>query len=293
MPGADGEKAIMPNGEQTTNFLNDNQSYTGQSEADVRPSRLKPFLLKLARILYLPYKWLFFIPFLGISTCLFGTIAIILAYLVSVRFGSMVGGSFWAKVNSFFTPMVVEVTGRENIDKKQSYVIVSNHQSHYDIFVLYGWIGVDFKWVMKSSLRKVPFLGPACAKLDHVFIDRSNSKAAVESINRAKEKIVNGTSVIFFPEGTRSSTGELTPFKKGAFRFARDLDIPILPVTIIGTRNILPKGTMNLFPGKAKMIIHPPVSIEGYKDKNIQTLMDNIKTIIQSSLPPQQTTSRM
>ena len=294
MPGSYGEKAIMPNGKQTTNFLNNNhQRYTGSAEADERPSCVKPILLGFARILYLPYKWLFFIPFLGISTCIFGTLAIILAYLVSPRFGSFVGGSFWARVNSFFTPMVVEVTGRENIDKKQSYVIVSNHQSHYDIFVLYGWIGVDFKWVMKSTLRKVPFLGPSCAKLDHVFIDRSNPKSAIASINRAKEKIVNGTSVIFFAEGTRSSTGELTPFKKGAFRFAMDLNIPILPVTIAGTRNILPKGTMNLFPGKAKMMIHPPVAVEGYKDKDIQTLMDDIKTIIQSSLPSQQTTSRL
>jgi 1-acyl-sn-glycerol-3-phosphate acyltransferase len=188
--------------------------------------------------------------------------------------------------------MVVEVIGRENIDTKQSYVIVSNHQSHYDIFVLYGWIGIDIKWVMKASLRKIPFLGPACARLGHIYIDRSNSRSAIESINRAKEKIVNGTSVIFFPEGTRTSTGELIPFKKGAFRFAIDLNIPILPVTITGTRNILPRDTMNLFPGKATMVIHPPVAIEGYRDKDIQILMDECKTIIQSSLPSQHTTSR-
>jgi len=189
--------------------------------------------------------------------------------------------------------MVVEVLGRENIDAKQSYVIISNHQSHYDIFVLYGWIGIDFKWVMKASLRKIPFLGPACARLEHIFIDRSNSRAAITSINRAKEKIVNGTSVIFFPEGTRSSTEEMIPFKKGAFRFALDLEIPILPVTIVGTRNILPRGTMNLFPGKVTMVIHPPVEIKGYRDKDIQRLMDECKTIIQSSLPPQKATSRL
>ncbi|MFO7558877.1 MAG: lysophospholipid acyltransferase family protein [Desulfobacterales bacterium] len=273
---------------------NNHQQYTGSDEADERTSPIKPFLLGLARILYQPYKWLFFIPFLGLSTCIFGSLAFSLAYIASPRFVSFITGSFWSRTNSFFTPMIVEVTGKENIDKKQSYVIVSNHQSHYDIFVLYGWIGVDFKWVMKSSLRKVPFLGPACAKLDHVFIDRSNPKSAIASINRAKEKIVNGTSVIFFAEGTRSETGSLIPFKKGAFRFALDIDTPILPVTIIGTRDILPKGTMNLFPGKVKMVIHPPVAIEGYKDKDIQLLMDDIKHIIQSALPPhQQTTSRL
>jgi 1-acyl-sn-glycerol-3-phosphate acyltransferase len=164
-------------------------------------------------------------------------------------------------------------------------VIVSNHQSFYDIFVLYGWIGIDFKWVMKASLRKVPFLGPACEKIEHIYIDRSNPAAAIESINMAKKRIVNGTSVIFFPEGTRSKTGELSPFKKGAFRFALDMDLPLLPITITGTKDILPAKTLDLFPGKAEMIIHPPMSIETYKDKDIQLLMDDVAEVIRSALP--------
>lgn len=283
----------MPNGRHTINFFNNkHRRFTGSVEVKRRYSQIKPYLLKFVRILYQPYKFLFFLPFLGISTCICGTMAYILTYFLPSKLVSVATGSSWARINSFFTPMVVEVIGRENIDTKQSYVIISNHQSHYDIFVLYGWIGVDFKWVMKESLRKIPFLGPACARLGHIFIDRSNSRAAITSINRAKEKIVNGTSVIFFPEGTRSSTEEMIPFKKGAFRFALDLEIPILPVTIIGTRNILPRGTMNLFPGKVTMVIHPPVEIKGYRDKDIQRLMDKCKTIIQSSLPPQHTTSR-
>ena len=87
---------------------------------------------------------------------------------------------------------------------KQSYVIVSNHQSQYDILLMYGWLGTDFRWVMKKELRRVPVLGLACEKLGHIYVDRSDSAAAVASLNAARKKLVNGTSVVFFPEGTRS-----------------------------------------------------------------------------------------
>ena len=110
-------------------------------------------------ILYQPYKWIFFIPQLVISTAFFGTTALGLVYLLGPKKASFIGGTIWAKLNAFLTPMFVKVTGKNRIDKKQSYVVVSNHQSQFDIFVLYGWLGIDFKWVMKMSLRKVPFLG--------------------------------------------------------------------------------------------------------------------------------------
>ena len=158
------------------------------------------FILKrIFYILYQPYKWLFFIPQFALSTLFFGAIPLVLIHLVGPKKASFAGGVTWARLNSFLTPMLVKVTGKNRIDKKQSYVVVSNHQSHFDIFVLYGWLGVDFKWVMKIALRKVPALGIACDKLGHIYVDRSNRKASVESINRAKKRIRNGTSVIFFP----------------------------------------------------------------------------------------------
>ncbi|MBA4368953.1 MAG: 1-acyl-sn-glycerol-3-phosphate acyltransferase [Desulfobacterium sp.] len=252
---------------------------------DFKTPQLKTHALRVARILYKPYQILIFMPFLAVNTFIMGTLAYISALWISPRFASTVFGMLWARLNSFTTPMFVKIQGREFIEKRQSYVIVSNHQSFYDIFILYGWIEIDFKWVMKTSLRKVPFLGSACEKIEHIYIDRSNPAAAIESINRAKEKIVNGTSVVFFPEGTRSATGKIGSFKKGAFIFALDMDLPILPITIIGTKNILPAKTLDLFPGKAEMIIHPPVRIENYKNKDIQCLMDDIQKVIQSAIP--------
>ncbi len=205
---------------------------------------------RLLHVLYQPYKWLFFFPFLAISTLFWGFLAVFLVSIsVSPKFVSWLCGVWWSRINSFLTPMPVSVSGRENIDPRRSYVIVSNHQSHYDVFVLYGWLGVDFKWVMKKELRKVPALGIACEKAGHIYIDRSDKQGALNSLNAAKKIIKNGTSVIFFPEGTRSRTGQMGDFKKGAFYMALDLGIPVLPITIIGTGKILPPTRWISSPG--------------------------------------------
>lgn len=239
---------------------------------------------RLLVILYQPYKFLIFMPVLAFSTAFFGSLAMILVLFLKPRLVAQICAVPWARLNSFITPMRVQISGRENIDPNQSYVIVSNHKSHYDIFLLYGWIGIDFKWVMKASLIKVPFLGPACDKLEHIFIDRSNTQAALKSINEAKKRIVNGTSVLFFPEGTRSPKGNMLPFKKGAFKFASDLNLPLLPVTIVGTEKILPKGTISLLPGDAEMKIHEPISLEGVDEESLKDLIQETRRVIQSGL---------
>lgn len=237
---------------------------------------------KILWILYQPYKWLIFFPMVALSTLVFGSLAVILVFIVKPRTASLLSGVIWARVNAYLTPIAVQVIGRENIDKYQSYIVVSNHQSQYDILVIYGWLGVDFKWIMKQELRKVPALGISCEKLGHIFVDRKNHAAAVASLREAKKKIVNGTSLMFFPEGTRSKDGKLLPFKKGAFKTAIDMELPILPVTITGTRDIMPAGTLDIFPGKAKIIIHKPIEITEYTEKNISVLSEKAKEIIVS-----------
>ncbi len=238
----------------------------------------------MLRILYQPYKWLIFAPYLAVSTLFFGSLTVVLAFVTNPRITSFICGTIWARLNGYLTPIRVRVTGRENIDQTQSYVIVANHQSQYDIFVLYGWLGIDFKWVMKQELRKVPGIGIGCEKVGHIFIDRSNHEKALASLRAAKEKIVNGTSVIFFPEGTRSRDGSLRAFKKGAFKMALDLRLPILPITIVGTRDILPTDSVDLFPGQARMIIHKPIDTTGYTDDNLGELVDRARGVIESGL---------
>jgi len=232
------------------------------------------------RKLYKIYAWLIFAPIVGISTCFFGGMAVLLTFILKPRMVANLCAKPWARVNSWATPMLVKVIGRGNVDPRQSYVIVSNHQSQFDIFVLYGWLNIDFKWVMKQELRKVPFIGISCERLGHIYVDRSNREAALASINAAKQRIVDGTSVLFFPEGTRSRNNTMRPFKKGAFRMALDLQLPILPVTIQGTREILPSDTTDLYPGRATMIIHPPIAIDEYDHANLEALMARTREVI-------------
>jgi len=137
--------------------------------------------------------------------------------------------------------------------------------------------------VIKQEMRSVPGLGIGCEKVGHIFVDRSNRKAALASINAARSKITNGTSVVFFPEGTRSRDGTLRQFKKGAFRFALDLDLPILPVTIVGTRELLPSDSVDLLPGKARLIIDEPILVDGLDGKDIPRLMEQVRSVFERS----------
>lgn len=231
------------------------------------------------------YTYGLYLPALGVTTAGFGSAAWLLATLRRGRMADRMG-VYWARVNAAIAPMRVTVEGRENAVPGQSYVIVANHQSQFDIFALYGWLGLDFRWVMKQELRNVPFLGPACHRIGHVFIDRSNSEAARASISAAREQLRGGTSILFFPEGTRSLDGRLLPFRKGAFHLALELGLPVLPVSVVGTRHILPPRTLSLFPGRAKLVVHPPIEARGDVAEPAQDLLVRARAAIESALPP-------
>ncbi len=235
----------------------------------------------LAYLLYQPYKLLVFLPVVILSTNILGMLIVV---TMTLGFTSLARWLpvLWARINALATPSRIRVTGREHIEPGQSYVIVANHQSHFDILAIYGWLGIDFRWVMKMELRKVPVLGLACEKLGHVYIDRSNSRKAQASIDAAKAELINGTSIFFFPEGTRSLDGRLLPFKKGAFKLARELNLPILPVTISGSHDILPAKSLNLFPGAMEIVIHPPIAMT--PDSTEEVLSSQAKERIVSAL---------
>ncbi len=241
---------------------------------------------ELTRRLFAVYKWFWVIPFLGVSTLIIGTGIICLSILGLPDQASRLLGPVWAKLNSLMMMITVQVEGRSRVDSGQSYVIVANHQSQIDILALYGHLGIDFKWVMKQELRRVPVLGAACAAMGHILIDRANTESAVNSINRARDHIKNGMSVVFFPEGTRSRDGQLMPFKKGAYRLAVELQLPILPVTILGTHEILPTDTLNLTPGLARLVFHQPIPTRDLTTEDIPALIKQSRDAILAPMNP-------
>ena len=236
------------------------------------------------RRIFAIYKWGVVAPFLALSTFVIGTLVTVLSLVGFPDFASRVFGSLWARLNMAVSMVSIDVEGREKVDPDQSYVIVANHQSMIDIYVLYGYLGIDIKWVMKKELRAVPFLGIACEKMGHILIDRTNTGAALDSINQARDKIAGGISIVFFAEGTRSRSGELKNFKKGAFRLAQELGLPILPVTIYNTRYVLPSDTLDLMPGKVKLRFNDPIETSNLAPGDVTALANETREVIRRSL---------
>ncbi|MGM0768609.1 MAG: lysophospholipid acyltransferase family protein [Pseudomonadota bacterium] len=162
------------------------------------------------------------------------------------------------------------VTGREHIVPGQRYVILSNHASYFDPPALVLALGLQYRWVIKKELRKVPLFGLALETSRNLFIDRSRGADALESIKRGVGQLPHGTGILLFPEGTRSLDGQLLAFKKGGFVIACDGGLPILPVTIRGSHERLPKGTAAFSPGVIEVVIHPPVATGGRSPEDLR-----------------------
>lgn len=189
----------------------------------------------------------------------------------------------WANFMLWATFVKVEIINREKILKDRTYIIVSNHQSAFDILAIVTTLGIQFRWVIKKELLKVPLFGYALYASRNIFIDRSNSSKAIESVNRGIERLHPGTGVIFFAEGTRSRDGKIHDFKKGAFVTAIAKKLTILPITVNGSRKILTKGSWMITPGKIQVVVADPIETDGYSEKNLEELVKRTRDIIVSN----------
>ncbi len=239
-------------------------------------------------LLYAPWKWLVVFPGIALSTLIHGSLVLLFLFFLPPKRVNRMIPAWWARTNLALIPCTVDVVGRENIQPGQSYLIAANHLSHVDILMLYAQRDFDLRFVMKQELRKVPIIGIACQGLGHVYIDRKNRRSALRALDAAKPRLAaDGASLIFFPEGTRSVDGRLDAFKKGAFVTAKDMNLPILPITLQGSFEILPAKTLAMKPGRARLVIHPPIGADVVATQSVETLMAQTRTIIASALPPE------
>lgn len=188
--------------------------------------------------------------------------------------------SLWCRLLCELNGVKVEIDGIENILTDRPQIFVSNHQGYFDIFALSGYLPVQIRWVAKSSLFKIPFLGGAMKASGYIPVERDDRKKAYEAFNKTLEKIKCGSSVIIFPEGTRSEDGEIGPFKKGSNLIASRSKSPMVPVTIIGSRDIIKKGSASIIPGPIQVVISPPVDPSPDKKENEELLQSIRETII-------------
>jgi len=194
-------------------------------------------------------------------------------------------GRWWARTITRAFLLPVKVEGREHLEAKQSYVFVANHQGAFDIFLVYGYLNRNFKWMMKKSLRKIPFVGKACESAGHIFVDKSSPAKIKQTIDQAKASLVDGVSLVVFPEGSRTFTGHMGHFKRGAFQMADDLQLSVVPVTIDGSFDIMPRTAKWIKWHPLRMTIHEPIPPQGKGAENIQTSMKLAWEAVQSALP--------
>ena len=231
------------------------------------------------------WQWLVLIPLSVLFTVFAAPVAITMCLLGYKRAANVHIAANWARFIAALTPLRVTVEGAENIQPGQGYVVVSNHQSQYDIPLIYGFSGLDLRWVMKAEIGAIPFIAQGCRALGHVFIDRGDPDQARAAINSAVAELPEGTGILFFPEGTRSRTGELMAFRKGAFRVAVDRKLPILPMTVIGTRDRMASDSFRIVPGPVTLVIHPPIQPpSATEDQAAEHLSQRARKVIASAM---------
>jgi 1-acyl-sn-glycerol-3-phosphate acyltransferase len=183
----------------------------------------------------------------------------------------------WSKTVLWFCRIKINVDGIENIDKSKIQIFASNHTSHFDIFILSAVIPVKFGWVAKSTLFKIPFMGWHMKLNGYISIDRSNKERAIKSMDEAALKVKMGNRITLFPEGTRSRTGELLPFKKGLFHLCLKTGVPIVPIYIKGAYDIIKPDSLFVHPGQVYVKIGKELQTSRYNEKEIEKIMNDLR----------------
>ncbi len=212
---------------------------------------------------------LFVIPYALFLTLLISLVTLFVTLILRRGADSVQGlAAWWAASICRASGVEVSVSGTTHLNPEKPYIFAANHQSQFDILVLQGFLGIDFRWLAKKELFAVPIWGPAMRGAGYIPIDRSHGRQAIKSLDEAAQKITAGTSVIIFPEGTRSRDGKLHEFKAGAMLLAIKSGVDIVPIAILGTYEILPKGRLLVNPGKVEIRVGSPIETRNYSSRD-------------------------
>jgi 1-acyl-sn-glycerol-3-phosphate acyltransferase len=226
----------------------------------------------------------FYLISIIINTLILSLLTIIVSFFDSKGNAVHYIGKFWSLLNVYLSGTRLLIKGKEKIDRNRTYIVMSNHQSLFDVWALIGKIPLQLRWVVKAEIKKIPFFGLALERMGHIYIDRTKIKNTIVSLNLAVCKIKEGTSVVIFPEGTRSKDGRLLQFNNGGAVLAIRSGVPILPVTVNGSRFVLPKDTLGLMPGKIQIIVGDVIDPDPFSEKQKDELMSVVKTAIEKNL---------
>lgn len=238
----------------------------------------------VSKILHLLYQWIIFMPLFILITLITALLVTIMAPVFGSKFWGYYPPHWWSRITCWLALCPVSTKGHEQLDPRQSYIFIANHQGAFDIFLIYGFLNQNIKWIQKQSLRRLPLVGFASQKAGHVFVDNANLATLGATIERAKEQIADGVSMVIFPEGARTLTGKMGRFKRGAYHIAYDMKLPVVPLTINGPYDVLKRNTFHLKPGRLELVIHAPIPTDKLTEADIPALRDRTRDVIHSAL---------
>lgn len=239
--------------------------------------------------LYRLYQLLIGLPIVLLSTLLTALFTTIGCILGNGNFWGYYPGKLWGKIIIRSLLLPVKVEGREHLQKGQSYVFVSNHQGAFDIFLIYGYLGRNFKWMMKRQIRNIPFVGLACKAAHHIFVDKRSPGKIKQTYDEARKTLSGGMSLMVFPEGSRTFSGHMGLFKRGAFMLADEIQLPIVPITINGSFEVMPRTRDMKWAcwSPLRLTIHPPIFPISQGMDNVKYMEQTSYDIIMSALKPE------
>lgn len=241
------------------------------------------------KYLYRLYQLCVVVPLFLVFTILLGLACVVGCTIGNGHFWGYWPGRIWAWLTLRLLLLPVKVEGRENLVDGQSYVFVANHQGAFDIFLIYGFLGRNFKWMMKRGLGTIPVVGAACRAAHHIFVDKRGPSKIRHTYDEARNVLRDGMSLVVFPEGARTFTGHMGLFRRGAFMLADELQLPVCPLTINGSFDIMPRMRdwhwVSWHP--LRLTIHKPIPPQGEGRGDISLLRDESWQAVQSTLTPE------
>ncbi len=222
---------------------------------------------------------LFLIPAITLYTIVLGTLSLGSSLFEKSGYFAHWCARTWSRLILRTTGVRVDVTGLDRLEPGRTYVFVANHQSIYDIPVLFWSLPYQLRIIAKASLGRIPFLGWHLRRTGHMLVDRSRPDRA-RIFGWASRLTSNGLSLIVFPEGTRSRDGRVGRFKGGSFYLALEAGLPVVPLSVVGSRHVMLKGRLATYPGNVRLIVHDPIDTRDLAGSDARVFAERVRRII-------------
>ncbi len=223
------------------------------------------------------------VPLILLATAVLATLSVAASLVDGTGRWQHACARAWGRFIFWVSRVRVNTRGLDNVDTSRGYVFMANHLSMFDHWAFLAVVPVQFRFVAKGSLFRIPFLGWHLRRAGNIPVHRNSPRQALRDFRAAGDKIREGLSVVIYPEGERTFGDAMSPFKRGPFLLARSARAPILPVTLIGAHRRLERGSVILYPGEMEMIFHPPIEFSDYGEDSLEATSDRVREVIASA----------